>query len=327
MKYLRESVLRQWYARPHWLLLLAPLSLLNALIAPLRRKAQSRAARKPPIPVIIVGNITVGGTGKTPLLIALVKHLQSQGLRPGVISRGYGGTREGCVSVSDSSDVEVCGDEPVLIARLTGCPVVIGTKRAEAAFYLTQNTSCDVILCDDGLQHYRLARDFEIAVVDGQRGLGNGWLLPVGPLRERPGRLRQVDWVISNGPSSTLPVASQAMELAPVNWVNVATGQECGLDEINLNNAVAVAGIGNPQRFFDALKGLGFRGEARAFDDHYQYTGDDFVFAGERTVLMTAKDAVKCLPIASGNWWALHVEAALPEAFLRQITQQIKACV
>lgn len=317
---------RQWYGRPTWLLALAPLSVLFGVLAWCRRWWLLRRSVKPPLPLLVVGNISVGGTGKTPVIVALVQHLQKQGLRPGVITRGYGGKASECRTVTALDDPGLCGDEPVLIAGLAGCPVVVGRDRVAAAQYLVAHHCCDLILSDDGLQHYRLQRDWELVVLDGARGLGNGWRLPVGPLRESPARLREVGWRVVQGKLSTalkLPEPVISMSLVPSTWQQVRTGASLPLEHLNLDGAVAVAGIGNPQRFFASLKGLGFSGECRPFPDHHLFTADDLAFAGQRTVLMTAKDAVKCRAFAPDNWWSLQVSAQLPDAFLASVSAEV----
>lgn len=321
-----ERVLRQWYGRPTWLLVLAPLSALFTFLAWWRRRRLTRRAIQPPLPLLVVGNISVGGTGKTPVIIALVHHLQQQGLRPGVITRGYGGQLSECKTVTETDDASECGDEPVLIARLAKCPVVVGRDRVAAAQFLADNHPCDLILSDDGLQHYRLARDWELVVLDGQRGLGNGWRLPVGPLRESPARLTQVTWRVVQGspaPALNLPEPVTSMTLKPTAWQQVGTGAELALDRLDIANAVAVAGIGNPARFFASLQALGFSGECRAFADHHAFTAQNLAFAGQRPILMTAKDAVKCRAFAQDNWWALQVSAQLPDAFLHSVSDRI----
>lgn len=323
-----DRVLRQWYGRPTWLLALAPLSVLFRGLAWCRRRWQTHHSVKPPLPVLVVGNISVGGTGKTPVIIALVKHLQSQGLRPGVITRGYGGKASECQTVTGLDDPGVCGDEPVLIAGMANCPVVVGRDRVAAAQYLNDNYACDLILSDDGLQHYRLARDWELAVLDGARGLGNGWHLPVGPLREPPERLREVQWRLVQGQVSAalnLPEPLTPMALIPTAWQQVRTGVSRPLELLNLDDAVAVAGIGNPSRFFASLQALGFSGECRPFPDHHRFTAEDLAFAGQRQVLMTAKDAVKCQSFAPNNWWALQVSAQLPAEFLESVSNAVFA--
>lgn len=328
MNRLRRSIERQWYGKPRWLLLLTPLAGIFMALAAVRRFLLSRAAQKVAVPVIVVGNITVGGTGKTPVIIALVKAFAAAGHRPGVIARGYGAKlAESRVLPDDAQPVEY-GDEPVLVWRSTGRPVAVGPSRTESAALLHAQHGCDVIFSDDGLQHYRLQRDVEVAVIDGARLLGNGWHLPVGPLREGKNRLQQVDFVLVNGvpPEDPSPDnRSFNFILQPVAWLNVVTGERRMLKSLPLENAAAVAGIGNPQRFFDTLQDLGFKGRCLAFADHHDFTEADFRSLGSSTVLMTEKDAVKCQQFASATWWALSVEVQLPDEFVTRLLKSLDA--
>lgn len=276
------------------------------------------------MPVVVVGNITVGGTGKTPLIIALVHLLQGSGFVPGVVSRGYGvRLSQSRLLMSDAQASDV-GDEPVLIASVTGCAVAVGPDRRRSTELLIA-AGCNIVLSDDGLQHYRLHRDREIAVVDGARGLGNGWRLPVGPLRESPERLRRCDWVVVNGGDAwqPLPVCTPLIRplLRPVAWRNVRSGQIFQLDAITLQNAVAVAGIGHPQRFFDTLQELQLKPERHVFPDHHGFSAEDFQFVDGRPLIMTEKDAVKCQQFAQDNWWALQIELSLPPDFKKEFLE------
>lgn len=326
-----------WYQGRWWLYLFSPLAwLFRTLAARRRQRQQAQTQQLAPLgaPVIVVGNITLGGTGKTPLLIAMAKYLQQLGYRPGIISRGYGGQAPHYpYKLSSSSQADQVGDEPLLIYRETGCPVVVGPDRLADAEALLAADDCNVILSDDGLQHYRLPRSIEIAVVDGQRGLGNGLCLPAGPLREPPQRLMEVDLVVVNGKPSIeglLPAGTRfhTMELIPGCWRTVADQREQSLQQLPCETDVwAVAGIGNPQRFFDTLSRLGLDPKPRAFADHYQYQPADFAFAHSQPLLMTAKDAVKCQSFAQANWWYLSVEATLGETFWKQLSEKLQSCV
>ena len=322
--------LAAWYEGRWWLRLLTPLSGLFSALAARRRRRQTAAAEAIAAPVIVVGNITLGGTGKTPLLIALVKHLQTRGYTPGVISRGYGGHAPHYpYRLTTDSKPESVGDEPLLIFQATACPVVVGPDRAAAAKQLLAQSDCDVILSDDGLQHYRLARALEIAVIDGQRGLGNGCCLPAGPLREPPSRLQEVDLVVVNGDETQshpalLGVARHSMTLAPSGWYSVQDNKHLPVAQLPCDNGVAaVAGIGNPQRFFNTLAALGVKAQTRAFADHHHYCPEDFAFAGQGALLMTAKDAVKCQAFARPNWWYLGVDAQLPGPFWQALETRL----
>lgn len=271
------------------------------------------------VPVIVVGNITVGGTGKTPLLIALVKHLQTRGWSPGIISRGYGGNAPHYpFLLSASATVAEAGDEPLSIFQLTGCPVSVGADRV-ASGRLLQQQGCNILLSDDGLQHYRLGRALEIAVIDGQRGFGNNFCLPVGPLRESSKRLREVDLVVVNGASETLlPELNEVhpMTILARYWERVKTNEQLPLNYLPPATAVhAVAGIGNPQRFYQSLRTLELDVHPHDFPDHHAYDAQELNFSDQLPVVMTTKDAVKCRRFARDNWFSLVIEAHLPELF------------
>jgi len=329
--------LEAWYQGRWWLYLLYPLAWLFRTLAARRRRQQQRQNQQLAplgVPVIVVGNITLGGTGKTPLLIAIAKYLQRQGYRPGIISRGYGGQAPYYpYTLSSNSRAAEVGDEPLLIFRETGCPVVVGPDRRADAEALLEAHACDIILSDDGLQHYRLPRSIEIAVVDGQRGLGNGLCLPAGPLREPPQRLTEVDLVVFNGDTTLvtpLPVDSQphTMRLAPSCWRAVVDQSEKPLLQPPCETEVwAVAGIGNPQRFFNTLAQLGLKPKTQVFPDHHQYQISDFAFVQDSPLLMTAKDAIKCQTFAQPNWWYLAVDAKLGERFWHQLSEKLQSCV
>jgi tetraacyldisaccharide 4'-kinase len=268
-------------------------------------------------PVIIVGNITVGGTGKTPLVIALAKQLQQAGFRPGIISRGYGGKNCGAISVSADSSPAQVGDEPILIAQKTGCPVAVAVKRIAAAQLLINEADCNIIISDDGLQHYALKRDIEIAVIDGERRFGNNSCLPGGPLREPIERLNEVDFIIVNGtPEETreIPMTFTA-EMA----IHLKTGAQKPLVEFKGQTCHALAGIGNPARFFTFLAAKGLETINHPFPDHHFFNAKQIHFKDALPVFMTEKDAVKCRAFASDNHWFVPIEAQLPESFFTQL--------
>jgi tetraacyldisaccharide 4'-kinase len=308
-----------WYSWNPLALLLAPLSLLFALISRLRRSAYQLRLLKiyeAPVPVIVVGNISVGGTGKTPLVVWLCRYLVRLGYSPGVILRGYGGSAEHWPQqVRGDSDPEVVGDEAVLIAARSGCPVCAAPDRAEAARELLRNHRCDIIVSDDGLQHYALGRDIEIAVVDGQRRFGNGLRLPAGPLREPLSRLRGVDFVILNPPCRT---GFHCIELSAGTLVNIATGKQQSLESMRGERVHAVCGIGNPARFYRLLSDAGIEVEEHSYADHHHYTEADISFGDGLAVIMTAKDAVKCRPYAKQNHWCLELNVQPSADFIRQ---------
>ncbi len=320
-----------WYSQNILAWLLLPLSWLFCLIALLRKKLYQTgmlSSRKPAMPVIIVGNISVGGAGKTPLIIALCELLQQNKLRPGVVSRGYGGKISATHDVSDTDHAADVGDEPLLIHQRTLCPVVIGADRAAAADYLTQHHSCDLILSDDGMQHYGLQRDAEIAVVDFSRLHGNGFCLPAGPLREPVSRLRAVDMVAYHHPAAAdIHTLTASEKLQPAFYLsvtgvrNLVTDEIISLDAFTGQCVHAVAGIGHPQRFFTSLRDAGVTVIEHAFADHYAFRATDIEFGDALPVLMTEKDAVKCRDFATDKCWAVTVEARMNSALQQQFLQ------
>lgn len=317
-----------WYRRSlvPWLWPLIPLNWLFVLFSGTRRllfKLGLKTSYRAPVPVIVIGNITVGGTGKTPLTVRLVSELQAAGFRPGVVSRGYGGSGPFPQSVDAQSLAAEVGDEPSMLAAITGVPVVVSPKRAEAVRHLLSSHDCDVVLSDDGLQHYALQRDIEIAVVDAARGLGNGWRLPCGPLREPRRRLKKVDWVVANGAQAS-SASRVAMQLASVGWRGVRDGNT--IETPDGESVIAIAGIGNPQRFFDLLSKEGLHVvETRIFADHHAYDATDFYnVSNQYPLVMTEKDAVKCRAFARPHWYYLKVGAMLPETFIQQFIQRVQ---
>ncbi len=275
-------------------------------------------------PVIVVGNITVGGTGKTPFVIWLVQFLKQSGFKPGVITRGYGGKAKYWPQRAESdSDPERLGDEAVLLAQHCQCPVIVGPSRAESARQLLAETDCNIIISDDGLQHYALKRDIEIAIVDGTRRLGNGRFLPAGPLREAASRLLEVDLVVCNGNE---PCDNEfLMQLQGQNAVNLATNEQRPLKEFSGKACHALAGIGNPARFFDMLKIIGLNCSTHMFADHHPFQQHDINFDDSLPVLMTEKDAVKCKNFAEDRHWFVPVMAKLDENFIQHLTQCVLA--
>ncbi len=325
MKFLVDA----WYARARWPMLLYPAGLLFAWLARRRRAAFLSGRRqiyRAPVPVIVVGNISVGGTGKTPLVIALARALRDAGYRPGIVSRGHGARARGFpLVVRADHEAREVGDEPLLLARSSGCPVVIDPDRPAAVRLLLSQFDCNVVLSDDGLQHYAMARDIEIAVIDGARGLGNGLPLPAGPLREPPSRLAQVDFVVSNGEprGPGIPQGATVMGLEPRQLHNMVSEALRPLGDVAGRQVHAVAGIGNPERFFATLGQLGFAIIAHAFADHHDFTPEDLRFDDDLDIVMTEKDAVKCQPFASARCWVLKVEASLPQVFLDSLMERL----
>lgn len=324
---------RQWFEQRRlspalWLLLplLLPLHALYCVISGRRR--HNTVGRRLPVPVVVVGNITVGGAGKTPLTLWLAQQLVVRGWCPGIVSRGYGRQGEAPSAVNPENSPKSVGDEPLLLARRSVVPVWVGQDRAAAgAALLSAHPEVNVLLCDDGLQHYRLARDVELAVFDG-RAAGNGWRLPLGPLREPLSRLNDVDAVIRNGAVDlSLPDGVPAFDMALVPGEFYALGdptQRCTAAMLAGRKLHALAGIGDPGRFFRTLSGLGLQFEAHPFPDHHDYVAADLAFAGDAVLLMTEKDAVKCAGLTTGEAWVLPVEAALSPALIDLILEKLR---
>lgn len=309
MKWLTDS----WYQpRPlRWLL--SPLSAIFRLLIALRKLCYHLDIFKKVrinVPVIIIGNISVGGTGKTPFVIWLVQQLQQQGFKPGIISRGYGGHSDTYpVSVHKDSIPSIVGDEPVIIARQTGCPMVVSPKRVEAANYLLEQYDCDVIISDDGLQHHALVRDLEIVIVDAEREFGNQCCLPAGPLREPLSRLKTVDFIVYNGKTDKQEFKMALTASQAINLLDSTITKD--LTTFTNQEIHAVAGIGNPKRFFNLLTKFAIKVIPHAFDDHYAFKKEDICFNDDKHILMTEKDAVKCQPFADNNMWYIPITASV----------------
>jgi len=323
-----QSLDHYWYSRNAVSLLLLPLSWLFRLLAWVRRRAYLSgllSRQKLPVPVIIVGNISVGGTGKTPLTIWLVNCLQQAGFHPGVVSRGYRGkAHHWPQQVRADSDPVMVGDEAVLLAQRCRCPVAVDPHRAVAARALLKYNGCDVIVADDGLQHYALARDIEIAVIDGIRHFGNGRCLPAGPLREPVSRLQEVDFIVVN--SGVTLDKEYRMTLRMVNIYRVNDPQQiAGIETLQGGPVHAVAAIGNPQRFFEQLQGMGFDIIRHAFPDHHEFTGTELDFDDDHPVIMTEKDAVKCQRFAGDRCWTLAVEADVDPRLATQLLARLES--
>ncbi len=277
------------------------------------------------VPVVIVGNITVGGTGKTPLILWLARFLKQEGYTPGIISRGYGGDSEQWPQwVNENSNPALVGDEAVLMAKRADCPIAVGPERVKAAQMLLDKADCNIILSDDGLQHYALERDIEIAVIDGERRFGNGYTLPCGPLREPIERLQKVDLVIVNGVETDCEENEFFMAVEGDLLVNLVTKEEKLLNEFKGASCHAVAGIGNPGRFFNLLEKAQLVIDRHGFTDHHQFIAEDIVFSDGKPVLMTEKDAVKCLGFASDNHWYLPVKAKPQQQFVDKLLTLLK---
>jgi len=328
---LADHLVAAWYA-PRLTPLttaLTPLAILFRGVVALRRslyRAGVLRSERLPVPVVVVGNITVGGSGKTPLTIALAKALAAHGWRPGIVSRGYRGGSATPRAVGADATADAVGDESLLLAR-TGFPVWVGGDRPRAArALLSARPGCDVIVADDGLQHYALARDIELAVVDASRGFGNGWQLPAGPLREPASRLDEVDAVVRLGSTGTGASRREfAMTLVGDSFVRVnAHAVTAAADAFRTGTVHALAGIGNPQRFFDHLRALGIAATCHPFPDHHRFTPDELALPGATAILMTEKDAVKCTAFADDRCWMLPVRAVVDAALVTLVEEKLR---
>lgn len=302
-----------------------PFSWLIGLYARIKRLAYQLhliPAYRSPVPVIVVGNITAGGTGKSPLVIWLARFLKDQGYKPGIISRGYGGRATSWPQqVRSDSDVKVVGDEAVMIASRAKCPMAVGPIRKDAIKALLQHHDIDVIISDDGLQHYAMARDVEIAVVHGERRLGNERFLPAGPLREPPSRLDDVDIVVVNGKGLR---NEHAMTVGSEVAVNMKTRKIEKLSVLKDRSCHAVAGIGYPDGFFNALRAFGIEVKAHPYPDHHYFEDSDIMFGDTLPVLMTEKDAVKCMRFADKNHWCVPLKVTMDRAFQQRVLMLLK---
>lgn len=316
---------QSWYERGVLTQILRPVSWLFLCIAMIRRflyRIQLFKTLKLPVPVIVVGNISVGGTGKTPLVIWIANYLKQAGYKPGIISRGYGGkARQWPQQVRPDADPYIVGDEAVVISRRTGCPMAVGPDRVADSLALLKYADINVIISDDGLQHYALGRTIELAVIDGVRRFGNGFCLPAGPLRELRSRLEKVDFRVTNG------VAAQGeipMRYHADQAINMENAEQKPINEFKSSTVNAIAGIGNPDRFFNFVRANGIRSNTRAFPDHHLYKAEEIAVPDQEVLLMTEKDAVKCQRFAKNNWWYVPVEAVLPEDFGVQLINLIE---
>lgn len=326
-----------WYDTNFLIWLLLPVSWLYCLITSLRRKLYQSNLKKSfasHVPVVVIGNIVTGGSGKTPLLISLCEHIKKWGYNPGVVSRGYGGEFNGVHQVSVDDSAAFVGDEPLMIHQRTMVPVVVGADRVAAVEYLLNNNRCDIVLSDDGLQHYRMRRNFEIAVIDSVRRFGNGFCLPAGPLRETISRLNDVDMLVYNKTDNT---ASQS---TGINTETTDT-DDCSytlqiesLDKLSgsdhrplssfVNKTVhAVAGIGHPQRFFNSLNHIGVKTINHEFPDHHNYHQNDFSGWQKECIIMTEKDAVKCRDLNLPDAWFVIVTANFSDTLESRLSSGI----
>lgn len=322
-----DRLLDAWYKGHPALTLLRPLESLYRRVVQGKRErflAGQGETYKASVPVVVVGNITIGGTGKTPLILWMIEHCQRHGLRVGVVSRGYGAKPPSLPwRVTAGQSAAQAGDEPLLIVQRSGVPLMIDPDRSRAVQALLDSEPLDLILSDDGLQHYRLARDLELVLIDAARGLGNRRCLPAGPLREPVERLESVDALLYNGASADRD-DGYAFQLQPTALINLRSGERQTLDFFPAGQALhAVAGIGNPQRFFNTLEGLHWRPVTHAFADHAVFSAQALTFSPALPVVMTEKDAVKCRPFAADDWWYLAVDAVPSDAFVSWFDSQL----
>jgi len=322
--WLQQKLESIWYENSSGKALLLPLSFLYCLISKYKKNQDVSHQISFQIPIIVVGNINIGGTGKTPLIIRLTELLKANGYQPAIITRGYKGTSKVWpVHVTTETPIELAGDEAKLMAIRTKAPVVAGANRNDSIRYVVDNTDCDIILSDDGLQHYKMKRDVEIAVIDAKRRFGNGHYLPAGPLREREQRLEQCDFIVTNG--EPVHAGENLMKVSGSTVINLDT-----LAKKTLNGFKSIqvyTGIGNPQRFIDTLQdyGLGIINQI-TFPDHHHFTAEDFkTQSADLPIIMTEKDAVKCMELDLENCWYLPIDAELEKsfetAFLTKVSQ------
>ena len=313
-----------WYNKSVWLYLLSPLTFIFSALVRWRKNSYAKNPSKvwnSGVPIVVVGNITMGGTGKTPLVKHIASELKERGYKPGLVSRGYGGKFSGTLEVNKETTFKQTGDEAQLLSKLQ-IPFFIDKDRSRAARILQEKYDCDVIISDDGLQHYKMDRKVEIAVIDGVRRLGNGMAFPAGPLREPKGRLKEVDFIVNNGgPTEADEIL---MTLNPAKFVHLNSGKRYSVDNWPMHKQVhAVAGVGNPNRFFDLLSRLGFEFDKSPFPDHHKYNKRDLYFLDHLPILMTEKDASKCKHFNNSKIWYLSIEAKIESQFIDRLEEKI----
>jgi len=313
-----------WYNKSFWLYILAPLTFLFSALVKARRNSYVKNPKKvwvSPKPIIVVGNISMGGTGKTPLVKFIAMELQKRGFKPGLVSRGHGGKYYGTLEVTSETTYKQTGDEAQILAKLN-IPFFIDKNRPRAAKKLQEKHEVDVIISDDGLQHYSMGRDVEIAVIDGARRLGNGLAFPAGPLREPKSRLSEVDFIVNNGgPTEGDEIL---MTLSPAKFIHLNSGKEYSVDKWPMHNQVhAIAGVGNPNRFFDLLLRLGFEFDKNPFPDHHKYNKRDLYFLDHLPILMTEKDAAKCKHFNNSKIWYLSIESKIESQFIDRLEEKL----
>ncbi|MFT2098673.1 tetraacyldisaccharide 4'-kinase [Marinomonas sp. 2405UD66-6] len=333
---LERLINRSWYGKCGWTHIFQPVQPLVKKLVKQKRTdflQQTNPSYRAPVPVIVIGNISVGGTGKSPMVVAICELLKKQGYRPGIVSRGHGAKVDAPTTVSPDSFASAVGDEPVMLARQTHCPLVVFPKRDQAVQHLLKTTDVNIIISDDGMQHYQLDRDIEIAMLDAKRGVGNSQLLPVGPLREPVERLTEVDFIVSISEQMTDPLTKLNLPVVLTRLTSSSLLSLDGLRSLDSNAAFTddeqwhvMAGIGNPQRFLDTLTELGLAENNTThkwFSDHHSFKESDIPETGN--VVMTEKDAVKCQSLASlnPNLWYLPVSLVLPESFQHDFLEKL----
>lgn len=331
---IERNLIRSWYSQSSWTEILAPLSRLYGSLAEKRREKYFRDERsvwRAPVPVCVVGNITVGGTGKTPLIVWLAHWLTRRKQRVGIVSRGHGGSSSFPLEVSPDTSFRLAGDEPVLIARRTDCPVIVDPNRTRAVQKMIEMHQVDIVLSDDGMQHYALARNLEIAVLDGKRKIGNGKLLPSGPLREPTSRLKTVDWVVSYGCKTHLVEDEWVMHYRVDGMVNVADESRLTVAEFQRLHGPrvrAVAGIGNPCRFQQTLLRESFECNFQAYSDHHVFSESDFRGSPDEVTVVTEKDAQKIrdLPMIAPHVWYVEIAVEFEDDVNFHLTKMFGGC-
>ena len=315
----------QYYKRSNWIYLLIPISIFFYFFSNLKKYLYKNGFLKTikiKVPVLIIGNITLGGTGKTPLALDLIEKFLSKGLKPALISRGYGGTAKNITEVFELSNVRSVGDEALFIKVKSKIPVFIGKDRVGAAqILLKKYPETSIIISDDGLQHYRLARDYEIIVVDSQRQFGNGLIFPAGPLRDGISKLKQVNAVVYKGASSNSN--SYQMKYITKHFKNLLTNKKTKFDGIQDKKIVAITAIGNPESFFSTLEGYDLEFKKVTYNDHYLFNKNDFIKYADYNIVMTEKDAIKCQKFATKNFWVLPLETKVEERLFQNILKKV----
>jgi tetraacyldisaccharide 4'-kinase len=315
----------QYYKKSSWIYLLIPISIFFYIFSSLKKylyKNGFLTTIKIKVPVLIIGNITLGGTGKTPLALNIIENFLKEGLKPALISRGYGARANNIKEVFESSDVRAVGDEALLIKSKSKIPVFIGKDRANVArILLKKYPETSIIISDDGLQHHRLERDYEIIVVDSQRQFGNGLIFPAGPLREGISRLKQVDAVVYKGVNNNSNFYQ--MKYITKHFKNLLTNKKAILKDIKDKKIVAITAIGNPESFFSTLEGYDLKFKKVIFNDHYLFNKNDFIKYADYNIVMTEKDAIKCKKFATKNFWVLPLETKVDERLFQNILKKV----